>query len=95
MYQLDIELWPTSLVIPAGYTIAVSVRGNDYVYDGPDETATDTIASFKNRFTGCGPFIHDDPVDRPAAVFAGTTTIHCGEGLENSVLLPVIPPLDG
>jgi predicted acyl esterase len=91
IYDLHIELWPTSIIIPAGYTIALSIRGNDYVYEGGEETGTERIASFKNRFTGCGPFIHDDPVDRPADVFTGTTTIHFGEEHANRVLLPVIP----
>ena len=26
-YELDVEIWPTSLVVPAGYRIALSVRG--------------------------------------------------------------------
>jgi predicted acyl esterase len=30
--ELDIEIWPTSIVVPAGYRIALSVRGRDYVY---------------------------------------------------------------
>jgi len=29
--QLDVELWPTSIVLPAGYRLALSVRGKDYV----------------------------------------------------------------
>jgi len=46
----------------------------------------------KNEFTGCGPFLHDDPRDRPIAVFGGSTTIHFGADRENFVLLPIIPP---
>jgi hypothetical protein len=30
--QVDVELWPTSIVVPAGCRIALSVRGRDYVY---------------------------------------------------------------
>ena len=30
--ELDIELWPTSVVVPAGYRIAFSVRGKDYEF---------------------------------------------------------------
>jgi uncharacterized protein len=29
---LDIEIWPTSIVVPAGYRIALTVRGRDYEY---------------------------------------------------------------
>jgi hypothetical protein len=34
--ELDIEIWPTSIVVPPGYRIALTVRGKDYEYDGTD-----------------------------------------------------------
>ena len=40
----------------------------------------------------CGPFVHDDPTDRPPAIFGGKVTLHFGPGRRASVLLPVIPP---
>jgi predicted acyl esterase len=89
VYPLDIEIWPTSIVAPAGYRIALSVRGRDYVYPGG---SGGRLSNMKNEFTGCGPFLHDDPRDRPIAVYGGTTTIHFGNGRDNYVLLPVIPP---
>jgi hypothetical protein len=46
----------------------------------------------KNEFTGNGPFLHDDPRDRPLDIYGGKTTIHLGGGRENFVLLPIIPP---
>ncbi len=64
--ELDIELWPTSVVVPAGYRIALTVRGRDYVYPGG---SGGKLSNFKNELTGCGPFLHDDPRDRPAGVF--------------------------
>jgi hypothetical protein len=88
VYPLDIEIWPTSIVVPAGYRIALSVRGRDYVYPGG---SGGRLSNMKNEFTGCGPFLHDDPRDRPTAVYGGTTTIHFGNGRDNYVLLPVIP----
>jgi predicted acyl esterase len=88
VYALDIEIWPTSIVVPAGYRIALTVRGRDYVYPGG---SGGRLSNMKNEFTGCGPFLHDDPRDRPVAVFGGTTTIHLGNGRDNYVLLPVIP----
>ena len=88
VYPLDIEIWPTSIVAPAGYRIALSVRGRDYVYPGG---SGGRLSNMKNEFTGCGPFLHDDPRDRPVAGFGGTTTIHFGNGRDNYVLLPVIP----
>jgi len=87
--ELDIEIWPTCLVIPVGYRIGLSVRGKDYVYKG---ASGGRLSNMKNEFTGCGPFLHDDPKDRPPEIYGGRTTIHFGPGRENYVMLPVIPP---
>ena len=86
--QLDVEVWPTSIVLPAGYRVAVSVRGKDYVYSGG---SGGKIASFKNELTGCGPFIHDDPVNRPPAIFGGKNTLYASSEQPSYVLLPIVP----
>jgi predicted acyl esterase len=88
VYELDIEIIPTSIVVPKGYRLALSVRGRDYVYPGG---SGGRLSNMKNEFTGCGPFLHDDPRDRPVAVYGGRTTIHLGGGRDNFVLLPIIP----
>ncbi|KAH8664055.1 X-Pro dipeptidyl-peptidase C-terminal non-catalytic domain-containing protein [Xylariales sp. PMI_506] len=41
---------------------------------------------------GSGIFQHNSETDRPAAKFAGLNNIHFGEGFENYVTLPLIPP---
>ena len=84
--DLDIELWPTSIVVPKGYRIGLSVRGKDYVWQ---EKTGERLSNFKNELTGCGPFLHNDPRDRPAAVFDGTTTLHMDENA-CFILLPII-----
>jgi uncharacterized protein len=89
VYELDIEILPTSLVMPAGSRIALSVLGRDYEYPGP---SGGFLSNFKNELRGCGPFLHDDPRDRPAEVFDNTVTLHCGGSYESWVQLPVIPP---
>ena len=33
--ELDVEIWPTCIVVPPGYRIGLSVRGKDYEYEGP------------------------------------------------------------
>jgi predicted acyl esterase len=88
VYELDIEIWPTCIVAPPGYRIAITVRGKDYEHQG--EAAT--LSNMKNPMRGCGPFIHDDQTDRPPAVFGGKVTLHCGPERRAGVLLPVIPP---
>jgi hypothetical protein len=64
------------------------VRGRDYVYPGG---SGGKLSNMKNEFTGCGPFLHDDPRDRPIAIYGGKTTIHIGGRHENFLLLPIIP----
>ena len=87
--ELDIEIWPTSIAVPAGYRIGLTVRGKDYEYGG---ASGGKLSNFKNELTGCGPFLHNDPRDRPPAVFSGTTTLHFSGGKAPYLLLPIIPP---
>ncbi|GAA4197325.1 CocE/NonD family hydrolase [Streptosporangium oxazolinicum] len=87
VYELDVEILPTCLVVPEGYRIALAVRGRDYVHDGP---AT-RLSNLRNQMTGCGPFVHDDPHNRPAEVFGGRITLHTGGDRPSRLLLPEIP----
>jgi predicted acyl esterase len=85
---LDVEIWPTCIVVPPGYRIGLSVRGKDYEFDGPAAT----LSNMKNPMKGCGPFVHDDAGDRPPEIFGKRNRIHFSGGRENYVTLPVIPP---
>ncbi len=86
--ELDIEIWPTCIVVPAGYRIALSVRGRDYVYSGG---SGGRLSNMKNEFTGCGPFLHNEPRDRPPKIFGGRVTLHVGPDRAAHVLLPILP----
>jgi len=83
--ELDIEILPTSIVVPAGHRLALSVRGRDYEWQ---KHTGAKLSNFKNELLGCGPFLHNDPRDRPMSVFGGRTTLHFGD---SHLLLPVIP----
>ena len=62
--ELDIEIWPTSIVVPAGYRIGADASAaRTTSMRGP---SGGKLSNFKNELTGCGPFLHDDPRDRPA-----------------------------
>ncbi len=86
--QLDVELWPTSIVLPRRYRLALTVRGTDYVYPGP---SGGRLSNFKNELTGCGPFLHDDSRDRPAEIFVAHNALHADAGRTPYLLLPVVP----
>jgi predicted acyl esterase len=85
--RLDIEIWPTCIVVPAGYRLVLSVRGKDYEYQGK-------LSPFAEKFyyagRGVGPFTHT--AGRPAGRYGGTVTIYTGAEYPSSLLLPVIPP---
>src|SRR5215510_9076774 len=89
VYEVDVEVWPTCIVVPRGYRIGLTVRGKDYVYGGESTAGSKTLGQ---KWTGVGPFRHDDPRDRPAAIFGGDVTLHTGLQRQAYVLLPVIPP---
>jgi predicted acyl esterase len=86
--ELDIEVWPTSIVVPPGYRVGLTVRGRDYEYDGTDAG----IANAAYPMKGVGPFTHTNPSDRPPEIFGGRNTLHFEKGRMPYVLLPVIPP---
>jgi predicted acyl esterase len=86
--ELDIEIWPTCIVVPAGYRVGLSVRGKDYEYDAPPLE----VLGVWYPMTGVGPFRHNHPQDRPASIFGGAVTLHFDDGKRPYVLLPIIPP---
>ncbi|MFE7030786.1 CocE/NonD family hydrolase [Streptomyces sp. NPDC057621] len=83
---LDVEILPTSIVIPSGYRLGVTLTGCDFEF--PGDEAGPQLYGIPLR--GNGTFVHDDPDDRPAGVFDGTTTVFTGAGLGSRLLLPVI-----
>jgi len=83
--ELDIEIWPTCIVVPARWRIALTIRGRDYEHD----EAAATLSNMKNPMKGCGPFTHDDETDRPPAIFSGKVTLHFER--QPYLLLPIIP----
>ena len=86
-YELDIEIWPTSIVLPKGYRLAFTVHGKDFDHGLPEPMPK--IYGIPMR--GCSVFLHDDPIDRDPAIYDGVTTIYTGGDERASyVLLPII-----
>src|SRR5579883_2159218 len=85
--ELEVEIWPTSIVVPAGYRIALTIRGRDYEHPGPGSR----LSNMKNEMRGCGPFLHNDSRDRPVEIFGGKTALHVEANRPAYLLLPVIP----
>jgi len=88
VYECDVEIVPSCIVVPAGWRVALSVRGKDYEYEGE-------IGEFGKKFyygtRGTGGMTHNDPDDRPAGVFGGKVKLHGGGQWGSYLLLPIIP----
>jgi predicted acyl esterase len=78
-YVLDIEIWPTSVALPAGYRLALTIQGKDF--ERLDEPGP---------LKGSGFFTHENDIDRPVAIFGGTHTLYTGAARDSVLLLPVL-----
>lgn len=88
VYPADVEIWPSCVVLPAGYRLALTIRGRDYEYPGGPAEGLKTLGAV---WHGCGPFVHNDARDRPAEIFGGDVTLHAGPNRQAYLLLPVVP----
>ena len=92
VYECDVEIVTSCIVVPAGWRVAFTVRGKDYEYTGE-------LSEFGKQFhystRGTGGMTHNDPDDRPPAVFDNKVTLHAGSGRDPYLLLPIIPPKEG
>ena len=92
--EMDVEIWPTSMVVPKGYRLGLTISGKDHVYVGYQRPVhqvpvTEDIPGFTD---GLGPIRHDDPIDRPAEIFDCNVTLHFDDDKRPYLMLPVIPP---
>lgn len=86
IYELDVEIWPTSFVFPAGYSLVLTISSKDFDHGLPEPMPK--IYGKSQR--GSSVFLHDDPIDRSGKV-DGTITLVGGPGLQSYLLLPLIP----
>jgi len=88
VYECDVEIVTSCIVVPAGWRVALTVRGKDYEYEGE-------VSEFGKKFhygtRGTGGMTHADADDRPADVFGGKVTLYAGGGRDSYLLLPIIP----
>ncbi|HJR91723.1 MAG TPA: CocE/NonD family hydrolase [Acidimicrobiia bacterium] len=89
VYELDIEIVPSCIVVPPGYRLGLWVRGKDYEYRGPIDEYGQT---FYYATRGTGGMTHNDPDARPEDVFAAEVTLYVGPDHHSHLLLPIIPP---
>jgi uncharacterized protein len=108
IYELDVEIWPTSVVVPAGYQLALGIRGTDHEYLGSRKNPVTARSSPASRtWRACGPSTHSGRASRRSArtldlgsregvdLLAGIVRVHTGPDYPSSLLLPVIPSRRG
>jgi uncharacterized protein len=88
VYECEVEIVTSCIVVPAGWRVALTVRGKDYEYEGE---LSDFGKQFHYGTRGTGGMTHNDPDDRPADVYNGKVTLHAGGGRDAYLLLPIIP----
>jgi uncharacterized protein len=88
IYECDVEIVTSCIVVPKGWRLALTIRGKDYEYDGKLSEFAETFC-YSTR--GTGGMTHNDPGDRPMSVFGGKVTLHTGRGHDGYLLLPIIP----
>jgi len=86
--ELNVEIWPTCIVVPPNHRIGLSIRGRDYEFDGPPLD----VPGAPHPLRGVGPFLHENPKNRPRDIFAGTNALHFAPDRQPYLLLPIIPP---
>ena len=91
VYELDVEIWPTSIVVPKDHTLGLTILGRDF--DHGRGRGAEGMLSLDS--TGVGPFVHNDPGDRPIEILRATRiTVYSGPDHPSELLLPVIPDVE-
>ena len=89
--ELAIEIWPTSIVVPKDHTLGLTILGRDF--DHGRGRGAEGMLSLDS--TGVGPFVHNDPGDRPIEILRATRiTVYSGPDHPSELLLPVIPDVE-
>lgn len=88
MYELDVEIWPTNVLLPRGAQIALQIGGRDFQRVLPPRAGREGDEPWAARsLNGC---THTHGRDRPGEVFGGETTVFMGGESASYVLLPII-----
>jgi predicted acyl esterase len=87
VYEADVEIVSSCIVVPKGWRLALSVRGKDYEYTGE---LSDFAKKFHYATRGTGGMTHNDPDNRPMDVFGRKVSLHTGELHQSYLLVPII-----
>jgi predicted acyl esterase len=78
IYEVQVALWPTSLRLPRGSQLRLTIGGKDFRRPPGEKDEPVVFMS------------HDDPRDRPPAIYDGAVTLFAGPDRASSLLLPAV-----
>jgi predicted acyl esterase len=88
VYELDVEIWPTCVLVPQGYRLGLMVAGVDF--DHGREPVMWGKSGLELRGSSIWP--HVDPLRRPAAVYDNEVTLYGGGSRASYLLAAIVPP---
>jgi hypothetical protein len=77
VYKLEIEFWPTNVVIEKGGRLVLEIASCDNPKGSPHPAV--------------GVWTHGDRRDRPDEDLRGVNRVHVGREVEGFLVLPIIP----
>lgn len=97
IYELDVEVWPICMTVPAGYRFGFTISGRDFSLPSKDEVKNDKYEDWKNVkkagnarghsiYTHCLQYEYDEK-----KIYSGETTIYSEDGNMSYIQLPVMP----
>ncbi len=92
----NVEIWPTSVVVPRGYSLALTVLAHDFTFGRARSALAGALAKSGRKLPllaayvtrGTAPFLHDA---RDPGRFGGVQHILCGGEHDSHLCVPVIP----
>lgn len=85
--DLDVEMWPTSVIIPKGYRFGINITGCDYELE--DEKLWTTETPWGTVWKGNADYTHKG--DSWMKELHGHTTLHAEADRKPYIQLPIIP----
>lgn len=92
IYELDVEIWPLCMTIPAGYRFSFSISGRDFSLP-KDGVVQEPKPHPLNIRTARGHSIYTHSLEYltdTEKVYSGVTTIYSDDEHKSYIMLPVI-----
>ena len=97
IYELDVEVWPICMTVPAGYRFGFTISGRDFSLPSKDKAANDSYDDWKDvkkvgHARGHSIYTHSLQYEYDEEkVFFGETTLYSDEEHRSYIQLPIMP----